>query len=570
MASPSSICANCTPGHDGCKEIGRFSCKNCRLVNYCGRECQKAHWAIHKIDCRSPLGKDGWQPAWVHERRQPSFVVSDNEPQFFGMNKYLWGNVPALDVLKLDANEGVNYNRDLSLLFAASGDIRNVAKTIAELPESYKRSVHVVINDREFDVVARNIIILLIALVVEDPNEAAECIIHVWYSALLRESDMAILRHRIRPLIVDLCNKSIKKPSNALLGKTWTFGKHSLRVVLRKVAWNRLVCYLDPVLGLTVERAHKVRTGVTMSEHRKDRLERGIFASKPFYRVALVKFREDGLLLPFGAPRSEFTVPNPTFFQNNGYWPMLDASDPLSGWPINDMMNTPYGPANADIYGKLYCLLRSTLKAFIARLSASKITLEHLHVDAMELPRYIHNRAPFSRIDVSNIADRGYVGLRYTLGAMLPLLQDNHVNPHATLIALFINAVGETENRQDVAREYTAATRVVKRLMPHFPAHIRLSHTTFAYDAKLMVLENTHSQFMFHDQVFDRYLSSNDADNLAILFRAAIKQVHTIVQTWPFTVTTTPVTPEAQEVFDRMLGSNHTGKERYVEWQRRP
>lgn len=186
-----------------------------------------------------------------------------------------------------------------------------MVKTIADIPESYKHPVHVVINDLEFDVVARNIIMLLIALVVEDPKEAAECIVHLWYSALLRESDMTILRRRIRPLIADVCNKSTNKPSASLLGKTWTFGKRSLRVVLSKSAWDRLVCFLDPVSGLTVEKAHQIRTRVTMSEHRKDRLERSIFASKPFHRVALVKFREEGLLLPFGAPRSNFTMPNP-------------------------------------------------------------------------------------------------------------------------------------------------------------------------------------------------------------------------------------------------------------------
>lgn len=82
---------------------------------------------------------------------------------------------------------------------------------------------------------------------------------------------------------------------------------------------------------------------------------------------------------------------------------MLDASDPLSGWSVEDMVNTPSGPANADIYGKLYCLLRSTLKAFIARLSASKISLEHFHVDALDLPKYLHNRALFNRIDVSSM-----------------------------------------------------------------------------------------------------------------------------------------------------------------------
>lgn len=36
----------------------------------------------------------------------------------FGGKKYLWGNMPAFDVLKLGANEGIEYTADLRLLFA--------------------------------------------------------------------------------------------------------------------------------------------------------------------------------------------------------------------------------------------------------------------------------------------------------------------------------------------------------------------------------------------------------------------------------------------------------------------
>lgn len=36
----------------------------------------------------------------------------------FGTKKYLWGNVPALDVLRLDSNEGVEYDGPLRVLFA--------------------------------------------------------------------------------------------------------------------------------------------------------------------------------------------------------------------------------------------------------------------------------------------------------------------------------------------------------------------------------------------------------------------------------------------------------------------
>jgi len=36
----------------------------------------------------------------------------------FGAGKYLWGNVPAIDVLRLEQNEGEDYTGNIALLFA--------------------------------------------------------------------------------------------------------------------------------------------------------------------------------------------------------------------------------------------------------------------------------------------------------------------------------------------------------------------------------------------------------------------------------------------------------------------
>ena len=47
------VCANCGRSSDG--EGGLFKLKNCtacRLVKYCGVECQKAHRKIHKKACK--------------------------------------------------------------------------------------------------------------------------------------------------------------------------------------------------------------------------------------------------------------------------------------------------------------------------------------------------------------------------------------------------------------------------------------------------------------------------------------------------------------------------------------
>lgn len=42
-----------------------------------------------------------------------------NEPGvMFGNKKYLWGNMPAFDLLRLDANEGSDYSGNLRVLCA--------------------------------------------------------------------------------------------------------------------------------------------------------------------------------------------------------------------------------------------------------------------------------------------------------------------------------------------------------------------------------------------------------------------------------------------------------------------
>lgn len=35
-----------------CGGVATKQCKGCRQVSYCGRECQAAHWAAHRTDCR--------------------------------------------------------------------------------------------------------------------------------------------------------------------------------------------------------------------------------------------------------------------------------------------------------------------------------------------------------------------------------------------------------------------------------------------------------------------------------------------------------------------------------------
>ena len=60
-----------------------------------------------------------WSPTWEIEGRPPLFVGAGPPMVSYGrLQKYFWGNMPALDVLALDRNEGCSYDHDLHVLFA--------------------------------------------------------------------------------------------------------------------------------------------------------------------------------------------------------------------------------------------------------------------------------------------------------------------------------------------------------------------------------------------------------------------------------------------------------------------
>ncbi|KAI1761311.1 hypothetical protein GGR53DRAFT_469458 [Hypoxylon sp. FL1150] len=105
----------------------------------------------------------------------PEFMTGGPPQAVFGARKYLWGNIPAIDVIQMGQNEGVDFQGPINLLFAGN-----------KPPSStYQGPINVTINDREIDIVARNIIFLLAFFVEEDSIAASEHVLHIWYSALL-------------------------------------------------------------------------------------------------------------------------------------------------------------------------------------------------------------------------------------------------------------------------------------------------------------------------------------------------------------------------------------------------
>ncbi|KAH7204657.1 hypothetical protein DER44DRAFT_666985 [Fusarium oxysporum] len=562
METPSLPCANCSPDGTSCHNTGKSSCSNCRLVVYCSSECQKAHWSVHKVDCKSPLTKATWEPEWAAQGREPAFVGSAVN-QFFGGTKYLFGNIPALDVLRLDANEGEAYQGQLRLLFAASGDSRNAIKTIGQLPSSYQQPIDIVMNDRDIDIVARNAIMLLIALTVDDQDEAVDCMIHIWYSASIRKSHCDILKHRVRPLIENVCDKIKGKPANRVLGKTWTFEERSLRLALKKSSWDKVLSFLDMPQDLTADKADEVRRAVTLAPSRVDYRERHFLFLNPSLRVAKQRYREDGLLLPFGAQRSEFCEPNPTFFQSADHWPMFDSADPLDGWLLNEVEKTPTGLATFDIYGKLFHYVRSMLVKFLARAAKSTVAFQLLQVDAANLPDHVDGS--FDRIEVSNISDGGYLGIHRTVALMAPVLREPSINPHATLITLFMNMVEETLTPADKMGGMNPTSKLSKRLTKFLPPQCPMRGVHDPYLVKFMYACGHVREF---DDILERFAKEAHLARMPLATKGAMKEEHTIVEKWPHRLKLDPDEEGAKEEFDMHMSGGPSGRELYLEWKR--
>ncbi|KAF2227139.1 hypothetical protein BDZ85DRAFT_306527 [Elsinoe ampelina] len=542
---------------DPCPNDATKVCSHCHLVAYCSSTCQRRSWKSHKRICKSDLSLPFWLPDWAREERPPSFLGQDEHDKYLMadlLSKYVWGNVPALDIVQLSSNEGTDYAGDLAVLFAASGDFRCALKTLAALPQSFKGAFTLAINDREPDIVFRNVISML--LLTSDHPLSIDTLIHVWYSARLRPDHVALLDSVVKPLVHDVVNKTHGAHEDRLLSKTVKSGTSHLRIILTRGQW----CYMHKRLSTPMDsdQAHANRYRVLNA--RKDHLHRIYTAitSDCHRRLAMEKFRDRGILLPYGSPDEAFTIPNFTLYDAKGTWLAREFADPQEGWDPTDRTTHSHpthlpGLTN-DTYGQLHHMLHTLTHLAETSLLSRPTTIVLSCTDATAL-RTTHPTTKFDRLDVSNASDAGYLGTSRTLLLARDLL--NRTNPHATLLTLYLNAIPNT-----VTAEQTIATAAlgpaVLKLLPELGRNMMqlVVFTEFAGKCALPF-----------DEIWETYTQRIRFGEAARQAGMRVKEGHTLVEKWPYRVRFEAGDPVVMEGFWRRLGSGLSGCERYVEWR---
>ncbi|KAJ5923647.1 hypothetical protein N7454_008892 [Penicillium verhagenii] len=467
------------------------------------------------------------------------------KPRF--ATRRLWGRTPAVDMLNLKMNEGANFEGDLRLLLEDSADLASAFLTFAELPKTFTGSIEFTINNREDEIVLRHIIILLLAFGVKDyegthskklvdVHAAIDCMIHIWYSAFISKGHLDILQNFIEPLFEKVKDKlrniRTKTPDVTTMDHGWNFKSVSIQATLSIEKWNKLFTFIEQPAGLTFEKAsHHFANPMkcVMTEHlRNHRFCR----MPPSCRLALAKYYEDGLMLPYGYPRHEFTEPNPTLWHDADTPFKRGDGDPLDGWNQTEVLNVWSGPAINDIYGKLWIHVSSVLLCFFDGIKDLNVTFKVLNARFNTLPGILED-TKFDRIDTSNIIDRGRRGAQATLGTLSNLLQPRHKNIHAVMITRFENAVpalSRSKNLKSVNPPKSSAS--YKKLQSFF--EVDFSQALPFGDPETIRILVTQRLVGRYDAIWNQYVKEEFLVQIGHECGLQPKKKHTIIGEWPY------------------------------------
>ncbi|KAG9026914.1 hypothetical protein FS837_004468 [Tulasnella sp. UAMH 9824] len=395
---------------------------------------------------------------------------SDTIPAFphFGKDRnYLWGNLPAFDMLNVPMNEGVSIkDQDLSLCFAASGDPRNLIKTLNGLPLSYSGRCTVVVNDYHPQVAIRNLVILGMLLDPDGPSTelTAEAVLHVLYSASLNSAQYKYVKKWM-----DHVGKFGQQRSLPFHGGIEFNSDTSLEWWYPEQVG--MVLRLMKAASYSKAEGEADRRRVMLSPQRLDYRERYYTQLRPRHRVGYSHWLDTGILLPFGQPVDSFDKPNRLIYSEHGEWLLIDYDSPAFGWNPLDVEKTrkERGLPEEDYFGSLFFHIKHELMDFITRARRFKLSVHLFSVDLLHLPQVLDitirgaQRLTFDRVETSNVMDS--IGPSAIISEWGPRL--NRKNPHAALLLYSMNYSRKVEGGSITSQPGDKIANMTKEMFSH-------------------------------------------------------------------------------------------------------
>ncbi|KAG6901282.1 hypothetical protein C0995_014250 [Termitomyces sp. Mi166 len=350
---------------------------------------------------------------------------------------YLWGNLPAIDCLNLSKNEGMSKSAaigDLKICFAASGDLRNLIRTVNCLPAEYDGRCDILFNDFNSLVVGHNIVVLWVLLNPDlATDDAAEFALHLMYSSMLT------------PAMSNFLSRSLDIIDGLAYRNDYSIdinGRGTLNVRLARDDLDITIEMLQSKYGQRA--AMHAYSKIMCNPRRQDYTDRYLNSLEPAHRLSFTHYRSSGVLAPFSLDTSNFEEPNRLLYSSRGDWLLRDSDSPLHGWDMSLVFahGEKCGLNRADSYGCLFFYLKNELSSFAKRLRDCRINITVTMFDATILPSVISSSSlkPFSpgcfdRIETSNLAD--YLSAPRILRDWAQFL--NHDNKFAAILINFMN-----------------------------------------------------------------------------------------------------------------------------------
>lgn len=420
---------------NGCGEVKEIKkCSGCYSTCYCSVECQRRDFPKHHPECQQ----------WRTRTLQVANMISKVKETMADYPFY-FSNSMAKDFLNLICNElsshsSSRYVADINVLFTACGDLRHVMQTIKSLPTEFSAGLRFVLNDIDPFVMARNVLIMFMAVTL--PPKNASSISSIWLSTQLTTGDFKLLQDTLS-ILTKLDGASLKGMTSGVIEvNEESFGD----MCYIWTRWSQLECLIGKKDCINL---HDDRKSLFEADRGSAEGMRSYLMRVPKkYVPSITKWFEDGVIVPAASQNKKLIYYNPTF--TGRVWPL---TNPFNKTELNTR-KFQYCVRPDCIPFQMWDSLEMSLlasshsvtelcHAFTKECVIQTMRIvkdNHLHVeiwtkDFLDLLSFMPKGQSFDRIVTSNLVD--YYGICKVINTLEPLLSKE--NLHATLLTETIN-----------------------------------------------------------------------------------------------------------------------------------